>query len=315
MTFAKPVTVTARIPIGQVGGADDGSVPALVMWIMSANGRIEPMADQEVVVRPDEGTVTMTATTTHFSTMYVGTIASLVYAPPAVVSSVGQPAWTFNVSMRAIGDRAFRVTDIVYISQKPTVLLPDAVRHPDAAVPPGGALALTTPAPKFECGQAGKGFYRVGLRFDPQFQDGTKVGFTLEGMAECTAPPATGTSAPRTATAVAARENRAPQLSKMQAAFDRPVTTYAVTAEDPDGDPLTYEWSLSERCGTFKASGRVAQWSHPHDDPNGDCPGDTIHAGVIHVVVSDGQWKCHAWYYKGSAPGESSGVSNCVRAR
>src|SRR5688500_7333413 len=63
------------------------------------------------------------------------------------------------------------------------------------------------------------------------------------------------------ASAAAQVDNRPPQLREIRATFSFPVTTYVVTAEDPEGDPLFYEWSKTpERdCGEFAGDGNTAR--------------------------------------------------------
>ena len=104
-------------------------------------------------------------------------------------------------------------------------------------------------------------------------------------------------------TAGSAGGNRAPSVGRIQVSFARPVTTYRVTATDPDGDPLSFRWTKDgSPCGVFTFAGGVASWSHP-DPP---CPTEPFHPATITVEVSDGRFTCRAVYPGGSAPGASA---------
>lgn len=71
------------------------------------------------------------------------------------------------------------------------------------------------------------------------------------------------------------------------------VTHYTATAKDPDGMPLTYEWSNTNDCGTFKwtSNSPEAVWLHPDDKDQGKdfvkgpCPDEIVHPGTIKVEV------------------------------
>jgi len=97
--------------------------------------------------------------------------------------------------------------------------------------------------------------------------------------------------------------NRPPAVTKFEATFARPTTTYVVTATDPDRDTLSYTWKKSRACGEQKADGAKYDWIHPDDDEDPDaCPEEPIHAGTITVVVGDGRFDCTVVYRGGSAP-------------
>jgi hypothetical protein len=93
-----------------------------------------------------------------------------------------------------------------------------------------------------------------------------------------------------------------PMLSSISATFARPVTTYRIKAYDADSKHLTYTWAKQQEspCGVFTPNGPMATWSHP-DAPDGNCPNEPIHLGVISVTVSDGVFACTAVWPFGSA--------------
>ncbi len=100
-----------------------------------------------------------------------------------------------------------------------------------------------------------------------------------------------------------------PTVSPITATFVRPVTTYTVSASDPDGDTLHYTWKKVQdpACGAFTGGDSpTATWSHPDKDfiPPGDCPTEPVHAAVISVEVTDGHWTCTATDTHGSAATE-----------
>ncbi len=128
-----------------------------------------------------------------------------------------------------------------------------------------------------------------------------------------TVPPPTATrTATATATATATtRPNQAPSVSAFQALFvpEERATRYRVTASDPDGDLLSYQWSKSNPCGTFSSSpiSPEAVWGHPHPP----CPEEPFHSGTVTVIVNDGQGgvvRCE--YTRGS---DSGNLAMCQR--
>jgi hypothetical protein len=106
------------------------------------------------------------------------------------------------------------------------------------------------------------------------------------------------------------RPNRPPRVTEFKAEFPTgpklTTTTYTVTAADPDGDKLTYNWSKRQPekpCGVFLSAGRVATWDHPGEQQGGDCPhAEDFHEGTIAVIVSDGKATCTVMDLEGSKP-------------
>ena len=77
-----------------------------------------------------------------------------------------------------------------------------------------------------------------------------------------------------------------PRVTLLQATLRVPITTYAVTATDPDGGPLSYEWRMAgEACGTprvpWTQTGPTVQWSHSNDPPD-----SCMHAATEHDVLT-----------------------------
>jgi hypothetical protein len=87
-----------------------------------------------------------------------------------------------------------------------------------------------------------------------------------------------------------AAPNQAPQVGEIAARLRPPFTFYSVQASDPDGDTLSYQWTLQPGqadCNSFTSSGNQATWEHGEDTPCSH--GGPLHPGTITVVVSDGQ--------------------------
>ena len=126
----------------------------------------------------------------------------------------------------------------------------------------------------------------------------------------------TTTAAPTTTTT--ARTSAPPTELTMVVGFDQATYTthYQVLTADPDGDPLTYEWTFAPveaTCGVFVADGQNASWQHPHESQRDQVPGfpadrfcadtTTGHPGTISVIVSDGVNRCEVVWTNGADPG------------
>ncbi len=80
-------------------------------------------------------------------------------------------------------------------------------------------------------------------------------------------------------------------------------THYSVTAEDPNGKTLTYQWRLipptaDHACNHFSSSGNTAVWHHGDQD---GCDHNLQvaqgYAGTVILVVTDGDFSCTATYF------------------
>jgi hypothetical protein len=100
------------------------------------------------------------------------------------------------------------------------------------------------------------------------------------------------------------------RATAVQAEF---ATHYAVTAEDPSGKSLTYQWRLipptaDPGCNHLSATGATAVWHHGDQDGcNHNVQAAQGHPGTVIVVVSDGEFSCTATYFgtntgSGTAP-------------
>lgn len=98
-------------------------------------------------------------------------------------------------------------------------------------------------------------------------------------------------------------DNRAPVVSPIAASGGAPVTTYTITATDPDSDKLTIAWS-GTTCGFVTGSSQsTMNWNHG----TADCPHTTGHAdATIVVFVSDGLWDVYCRY---SGAGAGTGMA------
>jgi len=116
----------------------------------------------------------------------------------------------------------------------------------------------------------------------------------------CAQAPASPSTAP--VGSLPTQANRPPTIVLLQAQLNEDRTTYSVVAVDIDGDPLTYEWSISNPCGTFtwKPESKSAVWSHPHPP----CVAEDVHPATVTVIVRDGRGgETRLSYTGGSASG------------
>jgi hypothetical protein len=100
---------------------------------------------------------------------------------------------------------------------------------------------------------------------------------------------------------VGAQANAPPRMSGISSQLEPPFSHYSVETRDPDGDALTFTWTLTDAgaCTTFTSQGPRASWQHDGDA----CPHDApAHPGTIRVVVTDGHWNVTRVYTAGSAP-------------
>ncbi|GEM_PF-4443885 len=82
-----------------------------------------------------------------------------------------------------------------------------------------------------------------------------------------------------------------PAVSMLRSTLNVPVTTYAVTATDPGGGALTYEWKMAgEACGTpvvpWTQTGPAVPWSHSDQAPDLCRHLTTDHAVVTTVTIT-----------------------------
>jgi hypothetical protein len=113
--------------------------------------------------------------------------------------------------------------------------------------------------------------------------------------------------------------NQPPRVTEFKAEFpsgkEGTTTTYTVTASDPDGDKLTYDWTKDQpgkACGRFSYftnAPNVVYWDHPGPEQaqaagkKYSCPHEgPFHIAKITVAVSDGKDTCTVVDPYGSQP-------------
>jgi len=91
-------------------------------------------------------------------------------------------------------------------------------------------------------------------------------------------------------------------------------THYSVTAEDPNGKALTYQWRLipptaDPACNHFSSSGNTAVWHHgDHDGCDHNVQVAQGYPGTVVLVVTDGDFSCTATYF-GTITGNGPAVA------
>ena len=95
-------------------------------------------------------------------------------------------------------------------------------------------------------------------------------------------------------------------------------TIYRITATDPEGAELIYQWALippgdEPSCNAFDPNFSVphaARWRHGEAE---GCPRpDHAHTGAVLVTVTDRWWECSA-AYAGSGTGRGGAPGDCIR--
>lgn len=106
------------------------------------------------------------------------------------------------------------------------------------------------------------------------------------GLAATPTPQPTSTPPP-TATPV---PNQPPTVQSISIS-GAPLTTFVIAASDPEGDPLTYSWTISgENCGTPLSPGSLGSgvsvgWSHASQPPDNCTHAGTDHPATIVLVT------------------------------
>ncbi len=90
-------------------------------------------------------------------------------------------------------------------------------------------------------------------------------------------------------------ENRPPVVTSLISTLAVPITTYRISAEDPDGDAIRYSWFMggAEKCGTPKVDwgpvdGAEVKWSHANERPDLCTHAAPLHDVIATVVVQAG---------------------------
>ena len=110
-------------------------------------------------------------------------------------------------------------------------------------------------------------------------------------------PPKIAPPVPTPVPAVAQAQSpgRPPVVTLLKATLNAPVTTYSVTATDPDGGSLAYAWAMAgEQCGTPRVpwkkgpdAGPTVLWSHAAGLPDNCIHTTTDHAVTLSVTVTN----------------------------
>jgi hypothetical protein len=107
----------------------------------------------------------------------------------------------------------------------------------------------------------------------------------VQERVSCTASGAT------TSTTTGVDLAKKPVVSAIVVTFERPVTTYAVYAKDPDGSPLEAYWKFGgEPCGTpkipFERRAPYVRWSHADTPPDSCTHASPDHDVTVSVTVA-----------------------------
>lgn len=282
--FKKPVSIS-------IGGiAQDGDV---VQALLLSTGNQAQLALDTAVVPDSNGSgFRVTTTVPHFSQLVVDENGRLTMQLPDS-ASLTEP-FTATATLSWAGNEAFvmshkpGVSDVVWRSTERSLAGDFSASNATPAqikdAPPKSAIGFSfTATGTFTCVKAGQATvtYHAVLTettdVDPPYQ-GHSVDahqFTVTGRVAC-------------------GPNRPPVVTQLKATLAAPVTTYTVTASDPDGDPLTYQWKMAgEACGTsnvpWTQTGPVVKWSHSDQSPDNCQHTGTDHAVITSVTVSDGR--------------------------
>lgn len=139
---------------------------------------------------------------------------------------------------------------------------------------------------------------------------------TDDSVASTTTAAASSTTAAPTTAAPAAAPNRPPEVLELSSTLTVPVTVYTVTASDPDGDALTYEWAMAgESCGSptvpWTQAGETVAWSHHEDE--GCSHLSTDHDVTVTVTITDGNGGSVQCTIGGSNTGTYDPATSCLR--
>ena len=284
--FKKPVSLTMTI-----AAAGNGVVMRAMLLPSAPNQAVQPL-DTTAAFDAATGKTQVTANIPHFSHLVVHGGGRLTMTLPDHVE-VGAPfaasatmSWEGNevLVLSVIGrpDIVWRSTERRLTGDfKGTNVTPAQISN----APPEKQIGfLHTENAEFTCRRDGEITitYHVTLEettyADPPYQPRSDIysyNFTVTGTVAC-------------------GPNRPPVVTQLKATLSAPVTTFTVTATDPDNDPLTFEWKMAgEACGTprtpWTQSGQTVNWSHSDQSPDGCSHQSADHDVITSVTVSDGR--------------------------
>ena len=110
---------------------------------------------------------------------------------------------------------------------------------------------------------------------------------TVTGSPSPTATPTMTATPTPTVTPTPVPGNRAPTLNTFRAEFlpSPHMTSYQVTASDPDGDTISYHWELVAPCGVLAEEDGGPTMHYYH----GECTGPQEAQATIRITISDGR--------------------------